>query len=125
MGRPKGGEAKKTEKYGSSAVSEIIEKEIVEAKDEEAIREAIHDMLQMTAPSIKKWLEAVGDDDPLKALTLFKDFSEFVIPKVQRTDSNATSKVPIQINMIPASQYLKEKKIKVKPTSTQQSDGIL
>ena len=66
-------------------------------------------MLTGNLHNLPKWLEEIGDKDPLKALTIFKDFTEYVLPKQQRTDSKGDETAPVIINLSTASSMLKPK----------------
>lgn len=72
-----------------------ITKEELEQDDD--IRETIRLALVKNLPNVSTWLEKVGDDDPKGALTMFRDFTEFVLPKLQRTDSKLDSSNPVQV----------------------------
>jgi hypothetical protein len=61
------------------------------------IREEIRKALVGNLPMISKWFELIGRDDPKGALTMFRDFTEFVLPKLQRTDSKIDPSSPVQL----------------------------
>ena len=49
-------------------------------------REVIQDVIDGNGANLGKWLEQVAQDDPAKALELFLKLSEFVLPKLSRTE---------------------------------------
>jgi hypothetical protein len=102
MARPKGGSAKMGNvgelPHGDSkdALNELIE-------NNDGIRDAIQNMLVGNLDNLTIWLKNIGDNDPKKALDIFRDFSEYILPKQQRTDPKLTSQQPIIINFEPSS----------------------
>ena len=51
-----------------------------------AAREAFQRLLEDNAPRLQGWLEQVAEDDPGRALDLMTRLSEFVIPKLSRSE---------------------------------------
>jgi len=97
-GRPKGnGVRHSTGEVKSDVEHDSIEVEI--EKEEDDIRESIREALLENTKNIKVWLEQIGMQDPLKALTLYKDLAEFIVPKMQRTDSKIDPSAPIQLHL--------------------------
>lgn len=117
-GRPKGGAAIKKENVTPMSITEsLIETPV--SNDEgtkDSIKNAINEMLIGNLKNLATWLEDLGKDDPVKALTLFKDFSEYILPKQQRTDSKQDGTNPIMINFEPASKMFEKKSVEVSTT---------
>jgi len=61
------------------------------------IREAIREVLIHNTPMLKGWLEEVGKDNPGRALSIFKDLTEFCVPRLQRSDSKLDTSSPVQV----------------------------
>jgi hypothetical protein len=104
-GRPKGGAAI-TKNYDQSSLNvndDLVDDDSEVNDEKDSIRDAIGDMLTGNLHNLQKWLEEIGDKDPLKALTIFKDFTEYVLPKQQRTDSKGDETAPVIINLSTAS----------------------
>lgn len=111
----RGGRPNRDVRHSTSNVNEIvpdvkithsIEEEI---KEEDDIRETIRKALTDNLKNLSAWLTAVGEDDPLKGLTAFRDFAEFVLPKLQRTDSKIDPASPLQLNMESITSFKKRK----------------
>ena len=109
----RGGRPNRDVRHTTSAVNEIkpqithsIEEEI---KEEDDIRETIRKALTDNLKNLSSWLTAVGEEDPLKGLTAFRDFAEFVLPKLQRTDSKIDPASPLQLNMESITSFKKRK----------------
>jgi len=105
-GRPKGGSYKKSIDYNKPKAELNIEKS--ESDNDENpisdnIRDAIQNMLTDNTINLSTWLTAIGDQDPQKALALFKDFAEYVVPKQQRTDNKADNQQPVVVNFLRSS----------------------
>lgn len=118
-GRPKGGAAIKKENVTPMSITEsLIETPVSNEEDgtKDSIKNAINEMLTGNLKNLPIWLENIGNDDPVKALTLFKDFSEYILPKQQRTDSKQDGTKPITINFEPASKMFEKKTVEVSTT---------
>ncbi len=103
-GRPKGGSAKHdTDDKSLPIVNSQTNSFADEFTDIDGIRDAIQEMLSGNLPNLKGWLTQIGTDNPEKALSIFKDFAEYVLPKQQRTDGNKDTQQPIIINFEPSS----------------------
>lgn len=87
MARPKGGSAKHDKDTEKVLPTSIENKEDESLSDKEGIRDAINEMLQANMKNLPKWLEEIGQNDPMKALNMFQAFAEYVLPKQQRTDN--------------------------------------
>jgi hypothetical protein len=115
-GRPKGEGVRHDTPQPVVTQADESTQEIEEDLDD--IREAIRVALTKNIPNIGKWLEAVGEEDPKSALTLYKDYTEFVLPKLQRTDSKIDPSAPVQLvfeNISAHVQRMKEKNKKNTP----------
>lgn len=55
-------------------------------KTTKEIREAFNQLISSKIPQLSKWLDRVAKDDPEKALEIIIKFSDFIIPKLQRTE---------------------------------------
>jgi hypothetical protein len=53
------------------------------------IRQAFQLLISNELPNLSKWLEQVANENPEKALDIIIKFSDFVIPKFQRTEIQA------------------------------------
>ena len=54
------------------------------------IREAYKMLIEKNLDNLTTWLERVAEDNPQAALGYLKDLSEFVVPKLARTDLTST-----------------------------------
>ncbi len=50
------------------------------------IREAFNELVSSKLPELSKWLNEVARENPEKALEIVIKFSDFIIPKLQRTE---------------------------------------
>lgn len=50
------------------------------------IRQAFNELISSKLPELSKWLDEVAKDNPEKALDIIIKFSDFIIPKLQRTE---------------------------------------
>lgn len=55
-----------------------------------AAREAIGMFVEGNAHRLQAWLDQIAEHDPEKAFTLFQSVIEYHIPKLARSDVNAT-----------------------------------
>jgi len=96
-GRPKGSGPRHNKKKVSDILPDAI---FTETEDEitDDIRESIRDALISNIKNIKGWLEAIGQEDPKGAMTLWKDLAEFIVPKLQRSDSKIDPSAPVQLH---------------------------
>lgn len=82
------------------------------AREEEIefdIRETIRTALVDNQSHLSDALTRVAQDDPKAFLASFKDYAEFILPKLQRTDSKLDSTNPIQINYESVDDHIKRK----------------
>ncbi len=114
-GRPKGGSVKKDDGYDKNIASEkpIVKKD-ADDSTKENIRDAIQEMLTQNLANLPHWLSEIGENDPKKALDIFKEFAEYVVPKQQRTDNKNEGVSGINIVFAPSSQIRKEPEPKKK-----------
>ena len=102
-GRPKG-TIKKSDDYDKvMPTNHTKSAPDVDSDEKNDIRDAISDMLTGNLSNLKDWLTQIGQGNPEKALAIFKDFTEYVLPKQQRTDSKDDRTSPIVINFEPSS----------------------
>lgn len=103
-GRPKG-IIKKTEDYDKELTATTTQEVIVpeELDEKDVIRIAISDMLTGNLINLSGWLEGIGESNPEKALTIFKEFAEYVLPKQQREGTKEDRSSPVTINFEPSS----------------------
>lgn len=100
-GRPRGEGVRHGDNYEKKPYIPLPMKHDKKEKNEDiiAIRDAIQQMLDGNLTNLTEWLTKVGENNPKEALNIFMSFSEFVLPKVQRTDSKTGGTTPIQINI--------------------------
>lgn len=63
-----------------------------ENKTTKDIKEAFKNLIEMNLDNMTLWLKRVAADDPHKALKIMTDLSEYIIPKLARTETDLTSK---------------------------------
>ena len=61
------------------------------------IRETVRAALKDSAKNISKWLADVGEEQPARALALYKDMMEYLVPRMQRTDSKIDPSSPVNV----------------------------
>jgi hypothetical protein len=59
------------------------------------IREAYKQLIEKNLDNLTGWLEKVAEKDPEKAIRIVNDLSEYIIPKLSRTDITSGDK-PLQ-----------------------------
>jgi len=126
-GRPKGTIKKKDDYDKTMPVNTAVNAE-EETSEKEDIRDAIHEMLSGNMSNLKDWLTNIGETNPERALSIFKDFAEYVLPKQQRTDSKDDRTSPIVINFEPSSKAnikVEQKEIPIKNTQKFSLDDLL
>jgi len=57
-----------------------------ENKTTKEIKEAYAMLITKNIPNLVKWLDKIAETDPAKAIYILSDLSEYVIPKLARTD---------------------------------------
>jgi hypothetical protein len=55
-------------------------------KNTSAIKEAYQMLIENNLDNLTKWLQLIAEKDPEKAIRIISDLSEYVIPKLARTD---------------------------------------
>lgn len=60
---------------------------ITDEENSDVVYNSIVSTLETNASNISTWLEKVGGDDPLKALTIYLQLLEYHTPKKQRVDT--------------------------------------
>jgi hypothetical protein len=50
------------------------------------IKEAYRMLIEKNLDNLTKWLEKIAETDPYRAILIISDLSEYVIPKLARTD---------------------------------------
>lgn len=63
-------------------------------KNTEEIREAYQLLIEKNLKKMSTWLNKVGKDDPARALELIHKFSDFLLPKLNRTEISKESDHP-------------------------------
>lgn len=67
------------------------------------IKEAYRLLIESNLENMTKWLKDIASKDPAKAIYIISDLSEYVVPKLSRTDINAEVKTEgINISFEPA-----------------------
>jgi hypothetical protein len=62
------------------------------------IKEAYRLLIVMNLPNLSKWLVQIAEENPEKAIRIISELSEYVIPKLARTDLTSDDK-PIGIQL--------------------------
>ena len=61
----------------------------------EQIRDAFQALIESSLPDIQKWLKQVAKDNPEKALSIVERYSDFILPKLQRTELSGGDDKPL------------------------------
>lgn len=64
-------------------------------KTTEEIRLAFQALIESSLPDIQKWLQQVAKDNPEKALSIVERYSDFILPKLQRTELSGGGDKPL------------------------------
>lgn len=64
-------------------------------KTTEEIREAFQALIESSLPDIQKWLQQVAKENPEKALSIVERYSDFILPKLQRTELSGGGDKPL------------------------------
>ena len=64
-------------------------------KTTEQIREAFQALIESSLPDIQKWLQQVAADNPKEALKIVEAYSDFILPKLQRTELSGGGDKPL------------------------------
>ena len=62
------------------------------------IREAYRMLIQKNTGNLTKWLDAIAEKSPERAIYILAELSEYVIPKLSRTDLTSGDK-PFKIDL--------------------------
>ncbi len=62
----------------------------------EQIRDSFQALIESSLPDIQKWLKQVAKDNPEKALGIVEKFSDFILPKLQRTELSGGEDKPLR-----------------------------
>lgn len=112
-----GGKPNRPVRHTTSNVNEVVPEVTVTHSteaviEEEDIREDIRKALMFNAKYIITSLEKLGEEDHKAFLTAYKDYAEFILPKLQRTDSKLDTASPLQLNLESISSFKKRKEQK-------------
>lgn len=102
-GRPKGGAAIKDNGDKSLPKNHQVDDEMAESANGDILG-AINDALTSNMHNLGKWLDEIGQSDPVKAMSLYLQLAEYKLPKQQRTDSKQETTSPIVVNFMKASE---------------------
>jgi hypothetical protein len=73
-------------------------KKNVPNKTTKDIKEAYRLLIEKNLDNLTTWLERVAEEDPEKAIRIINDLSEYVIPKLARTDlTSGDEKIQIKL----------------------------
>ena len=64
-------------------------------KTTEEIREAFKQLIESSLPDIQKWLQQVAAENPKEALKIVEAYSDFILPKLQRTELSSGEDKPL------------------------------
>lgn len=64
-------------------------------KTTEEIRLAFQALIESSLPDIQKWLQEVAAESPEKALSIVERYSDFILPKLQRTELSGGGDKPL------------------------------
>jgi len=64
-----------------------------------AIREAYKEFIENNAPKFEEWLERVAETNPAKAIELVSNLSDYVLPKLARTEIVGDEEQPLSIDL--------------------------
>ena len=59
------------------------------------VREAFKKLIENNLDNMEIWLEEVAKESPSKALQIIKDLSEYILPKLQRTELSGGDNKPL------------------------------
>jgi hypothetical protein len=62
------------------------------------IKEAYKQLIEKNLDNLTGWLEQIAEKDPEKAIRIISELSEYVIPKLARTDLTSGNK-PIKVKI--------------------------
>ena len=112
-GRPRGSGVRHTTSHvqQDSDIEERTPDEIIHHNEEieDDIRETIRVALVENQSKLAQSLARVAEDDPKAFLSAYKDYAEFILPKLQRTDSKLDSSNPLELKFESIEDYQKRK----------------
>lgn len=65
-------------------------------KTTKEIRDAFQMLIESSLPDIQKWLRRVAEENPEKALMIVERYSDYILPKLQRTELNGGEDAPLK-----------------------------
>jgi len=92
--------SKFTSKTGSQAGRKSSRKNVPNKTTKE-IREAYQMLVENNLPKMSDWLNQVANEDPAKALDIIHKFSDYLLPKLNRTEIEDVSTVEQILSMTP------------------------
>lgn len=66
------------------------------AKTTKDIKEAYRQLIENNLDNLTGWLKEIAKDNPERAIRILADLSEFVIPKLARTESSINANLNIE-----------------------------
>jgi hypothetical protein len=64
------------------------------------IKEAYRQLIENNLDNLTGWLEKIAEKDPEKAIRIISDLSEYIIPKLARTDLTGKIKQDIKTTLV-------------------------
>lgn len=64
-------------------------------KTTKEIREAFQMLIESSLPDIQNWLKQVAAENPEKALMIVERYSDYILPKLQRTELSGGEDKPL------------------------------
>lgn len=71
----------------------------VKNKTTEEFKEKLNDLLEQSAPKMADWLEKIADEDPAKAFDILSKFTEYIHPKLARSENKNTVEGELTFNI--------------------------
>ncbi len=68
-------------------------------KQTKAIRDAYKEFIENNTPKFEQWLERVAETNPAKAIELVSNLSDYVLPKLARTEIVGDEEQPLSIDL--------------------------
>jgi len=65
----------------------------------EAIRDMFKSFIENNTPKFEKWISEVAEKNPAKAIELVSNLSDYVLPKLARTEIVGDEKQPLSIDL--------------------------
>ncbi len=70
-------------------------------KQTQEIREAYKQLIEMNLDNMSKWISTIAEDNPEKAVDLIIKLSDFVIPKLNRTEIKDVTNIQDLLQLTP------------------------